>query len=397
MSFRFELKSTDPDSGARTGRLVFPNRVDPRAPESSGWVVETPAFMPVGTQATVKTLTPEEILFTGTRMILGNTYHLYLRPGHERVRRLGGLHRFMSWPGPILTDSGGYQVHSLARLNKVREDGVEFQSHLDGSRHRFTPELATEIQIALGSDVLMAFDTMTPYPSEHGRARDDMERTTHWARICAETWRRAEVQTAPPDGVRPAKEVCSLFGIVQGGTYPDLRRESAEQLVALDLPGYAVGGLAVGEPLELGLDILAQTTPHLPSGKPRYLMGVGRPQDILDAVARGCDLFDCVLPTRNARKGSVFTSRGKLVVKNAIYAEDTRPLDPDCDCPVCRTFTRAYLRHLFAAGELLASRLATMHSLYYYQRLMEGIRAALREGRFSSFRRETLEHLDVSE
>ncbi len=405
MSLEFQRLATDP-SGARRGRLVFPaleaagpsgmgapistDRVIP-APPDPAWTtprtVETPAFMPVGTQATVKTLTPEDIAGTHTEMLLSNTYHLYLRPGHERVARLGGLHRFMSWPGPILTDSGGYQIFSLARLNRVREEGVEFQSHLDGSRHFFTPELATRVQIALGTDVLMALDTLTPYPAERDRARADLERTTSWARRCAEAWRHHETED------RAVSDRQFLFGIVQGGVYPDLRRASAEELVALDLPGYAVGGLAVGEPMELCFDVLAETTPHLPAGKPRYLMGVGRPEDILDGVERGIDLFDCVLPTRNARKGTVFTSRGKLVVKNASFAEDTRPLDPDCDCPVCARFSRAYIRHLFASGEILGLRLATLHSLRYYQKLMEGIRSAVEAGTFAAFKRATLDRL----
>lgn len=423
---RFDIPARDPGTKARRGVLAFPRWcVD----GSDAGVVQTPAFMPVGTQGTVKTLCPGEILETGSRMILGNTYHLYLRPGHERIRRLGGLHRFMGWRGPILTDSGGYQVFSLARLNRIRDDRVEFQSHLDGSRHSFTPQLATEIQLALGSDVLMAFDTLTPYPSGRDRAADDVARTTRWASLCAETWRGAKVddydtgagaawrdagvqgRDAAAAGRDPCADCCgsssrppvpapersSLFGIVQGGVYPDLRRESCGQLVALDLPGYAVGGLAVGEPMDLGMEILGLTTPWLPEEKPRYLMGVGRPEDILEAVEAGIDLFDCVLPTRNARKGSVFTSRGKLVVRNAAYAEDSRPLDPDCDCPVCRTFTRAYLRHLFAAGEILGLRLATLHSLSYYQTLMEGIRSAIEEGRFTRFKRETMERLAAGE
>ncbi len=434
----FQVHSTDP-SGARRGTLLFrplPSGEEPvtRFPmEANANIalpgshedantpavgpgrdprrVETPAFMPVGTQATVKTLTPDEIAATGSRMILANTYHLYLRPGHERVRALGGLHRFMAWPGPILTDSGGYQIFSLARLNRVRDDGVDFQSHLDGSRHQFTPELATRVQIALGADVIMALDTLTPYPAEYRRAREDAERTARWARACARTWREELIQpgelTRSEEPSRrdvgtgresaragvPAPERAALFGIVQGGVYPDLRRESAEELAGLDLPGYAVGGLAVGEPMETCFDVLRQTTPYLPSEKPRYLMGVGRPEDILEAVEQGIDLFDCVLPTRNARKGTIFTSRGKLVVKNAAYAGDPRPLDPECDCPVCATFSRAYLRHLFAAGEILALRLATLHSVRYYQKLMEGIRSAVEAGRYAAFKRATLERL----
>ena len=368
MPFSFELLALD--GSARRGRFRTPHGA-----------VETPAFMPVGTQATVKTLTPEEIAGAGTQMLLANTYHLYLRPGHERVRRLGGLHRFMSWNGPILTDSGGYQVFSLARLNRVDDDGVEFQSHLDGSRHRLTPGLATQIQLALGADVIMALDTMTPYPSDRDRAAADLERTTRWASVCRRVW------------LEEGNGASVLFGIVQGGVHPDLRRESAAQLLALDLPGYAVGGLAVGEPPELGREVLEQTAPALPADRPRYLMGVGRPEDILEAVERGVDLFDCVLPTRNARKGTVFTSTGKLVVKNATYAEDERPLDPSCDCPVCRSFSRAYLRHLFAAREILGLRLASLHSLRYYQKLMEEIRSAVAAGRFASFKRETLARL----
>jgi queuine tRNA-ribosyltransferase len=287
----------------------------------------------------------------------------------------------MGWDNVILTDSGGYQVHSLARLSRIREDEVEFQSHLDGSRHRFSPELATRVQIGLGSDVLMAFDTMTPYPSDESRAREDLIRTARWAGTCADVWRsEGHAET-------------SLFGIQQGGVFPDLRRESTERLLGLDLPGYAVGGLAVGEPIPLMYDLLDQCVPLLPENRPRYLMGVGRPEDLLEAVDRGCDLFDCVLPTRNARKGSVFTSRGKLVVKNAAYAEDERPLDPDCPCPVCRGFSRAYLRHLFAAGEILGMRLATLHSLHYYQGLMEGIRSALAEGTYAAFKHEQLGRL----
>ena len=344
-------------------------------------MVQTPAFMPVGTQATVKTLDPIEIESTGTEILLANTYHLYLRPGHERVRRLGGLHTFMSWPHPILTDSGGYQIFSLARLNKIEATGVTFQSHLDGSRHHLTPELATRIQIALGSDILMAFDTMSPFGADHDAMRRDMERTTEWARSCRDVW----LEEGSPGS--------NLFGIVQGGFDPEVRRESVAALRELDLPGYAVGGLSVGEPMELALAMLDETVPAMAEDRPRYLMGVGRPEDILEAVDRGIDMFDCVLPTRNARKGSVFTSRGKLVVKNSIYAEDQRPLDPDCDCPVCRRYTRAYIRHLFQAREILGLRLASIHSLSYYQSLMSGIRRAIQESRWSEYKRQTLARL----
>jgi queuine tRNA-ribosyltransferase len=287
----------------------------------------------------------------------------------------------MAWPHPILTDSGGYQIFSLARLNKVEETAVTFQSHLDGARHSMTPELATRIQLALGSDILMAFDTMSPYPAEHARAREDMERTTRWAARCAEVWRREDVSGQ------------NLFGIVQGGLYPELRRQSMQELRELDLPGYAVGGLSVGEPLEHAMEMLDVTVPAMPSDRPRYLMGVGRPEDLLEAVDRGIDLFDCVLPTRNARKGSVFTSRGKLVVKNLPYAKDERPIDPDCDCPVCRRFTRAYIRHLFQAGEILGLRLASLHSLSYYQRLMREIRESIDTGRWRTFKDDALARL----
>lgn len=378
MSARFSLDRVD--GAARRGRLALPHGL-----------VETPAFMPVGTQATVKTLTPDEVEGTGSEILLGNTYHLYLRPGHERIRRLGGLHRFMGWDRPILTDSGGYQVFSLARLHRVREDGVDFQSHLDGSRHRFDAAIATRIQLALGSDILMAFDTLSPYPSTWERAREDVERTTRWAAECARVWRGEGPR--PPAWTEEVEGAASLFGIVQGGLFEDLRRESAESLVALDLPGYAIGGLAVGEPMEECMHVLGRVVPFLPETKPRYLMGVGRPEDILEAVDRGVDLFDCVLPTRNARKGSVFTSEGKLVIKNAIYADDERPLDPACDCLTCTRFTRAYLRHLFAAGEILGLKLATLHSLHYYQTLMRGIRAALDEGRWGPWKRATLSGL----
>jgi len=343
--------------------------------------VETPAFMPIGTQATVKTLTSAEVEETGAEILLGNTYHLFLRPGHERIKRLGGLHKFMSWNKSILTDSGGYQIFSLARLNKIEEEGVTFQSHIDGSRHHITPELATRIQLALGSDIFMAFDTMSPYPADRDRARIDMERTTRWTARCAETWRTESEANV------------NLFGIVQGGVYGDLRRESAEQLIELDLPGYAIGGLSVGEPIEMCMDVLAETEPHLPPDRPRYLMGVGRPEDLIAAVDRGVDMFDCVLPTRNSRKGSVFTSRGVLKVKNAPFAEDSRPIDPDCQCSVCRTYSRAYIRHLFQAREILALRLASLHSLSYYQRLMQDIRTAIATDQWDIFKRDTLAKL----
>ncbi len=344
---------------------------------------ETPAFMPIGTQATVKTLDSKEVEGTGAEIILGNTYHLYLRPGHELIERLGGLHRFMSWNRPILTDSGGYQVFSLARLNKIEEEGVTFQSHLDGSRHHLDPELSMQIQIALGSDIIMALDTMSPYPANEERAREDLERTTRWARRCRDVW------------LKHGHPGTALFGIVQGGVHDALRLQSAEELIELDLPGYAIGGLSVGEPMEECFRVLDGVTPALPEDKPRYLMGVGRPEDLLDAVDRGVDMFDCVLPTRNARKGSVFTSRGKLVIRNRPYAEDTGPIDPDCDCPVCTTYSRAYLRHLFSTREILGLKLASLHSVSYYQRLMRDVRKAIEEDRWDAFYKETKQRLGL--
>lgn len=366
----FTLLSRDPNTSARRGRL-----------QTRHGVIETPVFMPVGTQATVKTLSCEDLEQAGAQIILGNTYHLYLRPGHERVRDFGGLHGFMSWNRSILTDSGGYQIFSLSRLARIQNDDVAFQSHLDGSRHTIGPELATRIQIALGSDIIMAFDTMSPYPSTLDRAREDLERTTAWARRCAETW---TAESAPGT---------HLFGIVQGGFFAETRAESRRQLLELDLPGYAIGGLSVGEPRDIYLETLEQTLPGMPAGKPRYLMGVGYPEDILEAVERGIDMFDCVLPTRNARKGSVFTSRGRLVVRNRTSAEDSRPLDPDCDCPVCARYSRGYIRHLFAAGEILGLRLASLHSVRYYLRLMEQIRSAIEAGTYAAFKRTTLDRL----
>jgi queuine tRNA-ribosyltransferase len=371
VKFSFEVITSDDRTKARSGRLNL----------AHGEVL-TPAFMPVGTQGTVKTLSPRELNAIGARIILGNTYHLYLRPGPEIVRAAGGLHDFISWDRPILTDSGGYQVFSLADLNRITEEGVIFQSHLDGSYQNFTPEGTMEIQHDLGADIIMCFDDCTPYPSTHEAARASMERTVRWARRCRQ--RHGELQESDHrDQV--------LFGIVQGSTYPDLRRQCADTMVDLDFPGYALGGLSVGEPKSAMFEMIGAAEPQLPARKPRYLMGVGFPQDIIAAVARGVDLFDCVLPTRNARNGSVFTSQGPVVVKNAVYARDLGPLDADCDCYTCRTFSRAYLRHLFQAGEILAPRLATLHSLAFYMRLMKQIRSSIEEGRFASWSKAFLE------
>jgi len=373
------------DGAARRGRLETPHGA-----------LQTPAFMPVGTAATVKTLEPRDLVELGAGLILGNTYHLYLRPGHERVRRLGGLHRFMSWSGALLTDSGGFQVYSLGQgkgggtppsgrspgLVKVSEEGVEFRSHLDGSRHRFTPERAVEIQLALGPDILMAFDECPPALADRTYHERSLARTQRWLQRCKQAW-----LAAGPDAAGRS----SLFGIAQGGLFADLRRRAIEEAAALDLPGYALGGYAVGESPPEMWEGVARDAPLLPAAKPRYLMGVGTPEDILAGVAAGIDLFDCVLPTRCARNGLLFTSRGKLVIRNAAWADDPRPVDEACGCYGCRTFSRAYLRHLFHCGEILGLRLNTLHNLHHYLDLMAGARAAIAEGRLAAFRKERLE------
>lgn len=360
MAINFTETLKDVNTRARLGELKTPHGT-----------VETPIFMPVGTQATVKTMTPEEVKEAGGRLILSNTYHLYLRPGHELIREAGGLHRFMNWDGPILTDSGGFQVFSLGPLRKVEDDGVRFRSHIDGSEHFFSPERAVEIQEALGSDIAMAFDECAPYPATREYALKALERTTRWARRCKEAHRREDQ---------------SLFGIIQGGVYRDLREKSAAELVELDFPGYGIGGLSVGEPKYLMYEMLDYTVPLIPGEKPRYLMGVGSPDCLLEGVSRGVDMFDCVLPTRIARNGTVFTHTGKLVVRNAEYARDFSPLDPECDCYACRNFTRAYIRHLIKTNEVLGIRLTTIHNLHFVLRLMENIRRTIREGIFSDFK-----------
>jgi queuine tRNA-ribosyltransferase len=328
--------------------------------------------MPVGTQATVKTMSPEELKEIGSGIILSNTYHLYLRPGHEIIREAGGLHRFMNWDRGILTDSGGFQVFSLGPLRKITEEGVSFRSHISGEPLFLSPEKSIEVQNALGADMIMAFDECPPYPAEREYVRDSLERTTRWAERCLKAHRRPEDQ--------------ALFGIVQGGMYRDLREQSAKQLVSMDFPGYAVGGLSVGEPKELMYEILSHTTPLLPADKPRYLMGVGSPDALIEGVIRGIDMFDCVLPTRIARNGTTMTSRGRLVVRNARYARDFSPLDPECDCYTCRHYTRAYIRHLIKADETFGLRLTTYHNLYFLTRLMDGVRKAIREDRLLDFR-----------
>ncbi|MEX2629011.1 MAG: tRNA guanosine(34) transglycosylase Tgt [Tistlia sp.] len=343
------------DGAARRGRLV-----------TAHGTVETPAFMPVGTVATVKGMLPEQVAATGAEILLGNTYHLMLRPGAERVARQGGLHRFMNWPRPILTDSGGFQVMSLAKLRKLDAEGVTFKSHIDGSPHRLNPERAVEIQELLDSDVAMVLDECTPFPASQEQAAASMRLSMRWAERC-----RAAFRDRPGYG---------LFGIVQGGVHPSLRRESAAALAAIGFDGYAVGGLAVGEPPETMLAVLEETVPALPAERPRYLMGVGRPQDLVESVRRGIDMFDCVLPTRSGRTGRAYTGRGELNLKNARHRDDPRPLDAACGCAVCSGYGRAYLHHLFRAGEMLGPILLTLHNLTFYQVLMRDLRAAIEAG-----------------
>ncbi|MEW6544916.1 MAG: tRNA guanosine(34) transglycosylase Tgt [Nitrospirota bacterium] len=335
--------------------------------------IETPAFMPVGSLGAVKGIDPSDLLALGFRLILNNAYHLYLRPGHEVIAGLGGLHAFTSWPGAILTDSGGFQVFSLARLCRVTDEGVTFQSHLDGSLHHITPEKAIEVQEALGADIVMAFDECVALPAAPGRIEEAARRTSQWARRCQDVRRRTDQ---------------ALFGIVQGGHDPELRVRAARDIVSLGFDGYAVGGLSVGEEKPVMHRVLEATVPELPSARPRYLMGVGMPEDLVEGVARGIDLFDCVVPTRHGRTGWLFTSFGRVLIKNAKYARDEQPIDPRCRCPVCAKYSRAYLHHLFAVKEMLGARLNTVHNLSYFAGLMRAIRSAIATGAFSTFRRE---------
>jgi queuine tRNA-ribosyltransferase len=365
VSFSFEVLKTDP-SGARLGRLTTPHGV-----------IDTPAFMPVGTAGTVKGLSQETLEELNVGLLLANTYHLYLRPGHELIARLGGLHKFMAWPRGILTDSGGYQVFSLADLRKVTDEGVRFRSHLDGTEHLLTPEKAVEVQRALASDIAMVLDECIEYPAPRERAQAAATRTVEWARRSADA-----ITAGPPSASNPGQ---AFFAIVQGGGYQDLRRENAARLVELDFPGYAVGGLAVGEPHELTCEITEATTACLPAGKPRYLMGVGKPEQIADYVRCGIDMMDCVLPTRNARNGCLYTSQGPLHIKNAPYAADERPIDEACGCLVCRRYSRAYLCHLFRANEMLGAVLNTHHNVFFFLALMAQIREAIALGNLSRF------------
>jgi queuine tRNA-ribosyltransferase len=356
MAFEFTIKTKCNDTLARTGRLETPHGS-----------IRTPVYMPVGTQATVKSLTPEQVKATGAEILLSNTYHLYLRPGHELVREAGGLHRFMNWDRPILTDSGGFQVFSLGDLRKITEEGVLFASHLDGSRHMFSPEKVMEIEQALGADIIMAFDECTALPSDYNTVAAAMERTHRWAERCK---------------AAKTREDLALFGIVQGGTYADLRRESAQVIASMDFPGNAIGGLSVGEPKPEMYAMLDVVVPELPENKPRYLMGVGSFDCIVEGVARGVDMFDCVMQTRMARNGTALTRTGRLVLRNAKYAHDFSPIEENCDCYACRNFTRAYIRHLVKAGEILGATLLSIHNIRASVRLMEEIRQALRKSGF---------------
>ena len=364
----FEITNKSTETSARLGKL-----------HTHHAVIETPVFMPVGTQATVKAMSQEELREMGFQVILGNTYHLYLRPGHELIQRGGGLHKFMNWDRAILTDSGGYQVFSLSELRRIGEDGIVIKSYIDGSEHIFTPERVMEIQAALGSDIAMAFDECPPYPCTYEYAKEATQRTHDWAVRC-----KASV----------TKEQ-ALFGIIQGSVYKDLREWSAEFIASLDLPGNAIGGVSVGEPKSVMREAVEWTVPLLPEEKPRYLMGVGTPVDIIDFVMQGIDMFDCVLPTRLGRNGSMYTTFGRINIKNARFAEDFSPLDPACDCQVCRNYTRAYIRHLYKSDEILAARLATYHNLYFYQKVIKDIRQAIALDNIVAFRSDFLSKYSV--
>ncbi|GED13347.1 tRNA guanosine(34) transglycosylase Tgt [Aneurinibacillus migulanus] len=372
MAVRYELIKTCKQTGARLGKLHTPHGT-----------IDTPIFMPVGTLATVKTMTPEDLKEMNAQIILSNTYHLFLRPGHELVAEAGGLHSFMNWDRAILTDSGGFQVFSLSNLRQIDEEGVAFRSHLSGEKLFLSPEKAMEIQNALGADIMMAFDECAPYPAEPEYVKPSMERTTRWAERCLKAHKRPHDQ--------------ALFGIVQGGMYRDLREQSARDITSLDFPGYAIGGLSVGEPHQLMYEVLDYTVPLLPSNKPRYLMGVGSPDALIEGAIRGIDMFDCVLPTRIARNGTCMTSEGRLVIRNAKYAHDFTPLDPNCDCYTCRNYTRAYIRHLIRCDEILGVRLTTYHNLHFLLNMMEQVRQAIMEDRLRDFRDEFFARYGITE
>ncbi|WP_308553238.1 tRNA guanosine(34) transglycosylase Tgt [uncultured Peptoniphilus sp.] len=362
----YKLIKKSKDTKARVGEI-----------KTNHGIIKTPVFMPVGTRATVKTMTPEEVKDLGAQIILSNTYHLFLRPGPEIIEKAGGLHKFMNWHGPILTDSGGFQVFSLSANRKITEEGVTFRSHIDGSKQFLSPEVSIDVQNSLGSDIIMAFDECAPYPATYEYIEHSMNRTTRWAKRCKDHHKNTDNQ--------------ALFGIVQGGMYKDLRKKSAEDLVAMDFPGYAVGGLSVGEPKDIMVDILDYTTDYLPEDKPRYLMGVGTPDYLFEAVEHGIDMADCVLPTRIARNGTAMTSVGKVIAKNGKYKEDFTSLDENCDCYTCKNYTKAYIRHLFNVNEILAYRLLSIHNIYFLTKLMENIRNAILEDRFLEYKKEFYE------
>ncbi len=365
-AIKYELIKTCKQTGARLGKVHTPHGS-----------FSTPAFMPVGTQATVKSMSPEEVSGMGANIILGNTYHLWLRPGHEIIKEAGGLHKFMNWNGAILTDSGGFQVFSLSDLRKIEEEGVHFRNHINGDKLFLSPEKSMQIQNALGSDIMMAFDECPPYPASFEYMKNSVERTSRWAERCLKAHTNTEMQ--------------GLFGIIQGGEYKELRKISAQDLTSLDFPGYAIGGLSVGEPKEIMNEMLEYTTPLLPSGKPRYLMGVGSPDSLIDGAIRGVDMFDCVLPTRIARNGTLMTSSGRVVIKNEKYARDFGPIDEKCDCYTCQNYSRAYIRHLIRAEETFGIRLTSYHNLHFLLKLMEQVREAIKEDRLGDLREEFFE------
>ena len=369
--FNFNVIAQSSDSRARAGVI-----------QTDHGVIETPVFMPVGTLGTVKSLSPEELKDAGARIILGNTYHLYLRPGCEVINRFEGLHRFMHWDRPILTDSGGFQVFSLARLAKLSEAGVTFQSHIDGSKHLLSPEKAIEIQTCLGSDIMMCLDQCIQYPATREQSLAALETTTQWAQRCKQAWKETETGSN------------TLFGIVQGSMFSDLRRQSAEELMNIGFPGYAIGGLSVGEPIELMLEMADFTLPLLPEDRPRYIMGVGTPENLIELAALGTDMFDCVLPTRNARNGQLFTANGTINISNSRYKNDTGPVDASCRCYTCRNYSRAYLRHLYMARELLAYRLNTIHNVYHFVNFIKQLRRAILDDTFKSFREDFYRKLE---
>ena len=378
MQKTFELVSQDRGSKARRGRLI-----------TTHGILETPAFMPVGTQGSVKAVSPRELRELDAQIILGNTYHLFVRPGLDVIKHFGGLHNFVSWDGPILTDSGGFQIFSLAKLRKITEDGVAFQNHIDGTPAFISPEIAMEIQAALGSDIAMALDECIPYPCEYDYAAQSAEMTTRWAKRCRE-WKRRDGEAAkrgPADSPIRRFADSMLFGIVQGGTFDDLRRASAQAIVELDFDGYAIGGVSVGEPEHDMMRAIESAEPFLPADKPHYAMGLGTPPQLLEMIARGMDMFDCVLPTRLARNGTAFAAAGTLNLKNAEFALDKSPIEENCACPACRDFTRGYIRHLIKAEEILGLRLITLHNLHFYLNLMSRARSEIERGTFDYFRK----------